>query len=91
MSLKRPVCFNIIALVATLTLPLALMEYHCNKDSSVAIKIFELGLKAFPDDVTFALKFLQFLIQLNDESSKLMVYPPFRSYSLRMSRCSGPL
>lgn len=49
------------------------MEYHCNKDSSVAIKIFELGLKAFPDDVPFALKFLQFLIQLNDESSKQAV------------------
>jgi hypothetical protein len=46
------------------------MEYHCNKDQNVAIKIFELGLKAFPDDIAFAVKFLQFLIQLNDESSK---------------------
>lgn len=69
MSLKRPVCFAINALFATLTPHVALMEYHCNKDSSVAIKIFELGLKAFPEDVSIALKFLQFLIQLNDESS----------------------
>ncbi|KAJ9116457.1 hypothetical protein QFC22_004899 [Naganishia vaughanmartiniae] len=47
----------------------ALMEYHCNKDQTVAIKIFELGLKAFPEDIAFAVKFLQFLLQLNDESN----------------------
>lgn len=48
----------------------AYMEYHCNKDSNVATKIFELGLKAFPDSVDFALKFLQFQLQINDDGSE---------------------
>ncbi len=46
------------------------MEYHCNKDASVATKIFELGLKAFPDEMAFAVKFLQFQLQINDDSSE---------------------
>jgi cleavage stimulation factor subunit 3 len=46
------------------------MEYHCNTDANIATKIFELGLKAFPDDVSFAVKFLEFLIQINDDSSE---------------------
>lgn len=46
------------------------MEYHCNKDSSVAIKIFELGIKAFPNEPALAVKYLQFMIQINDENSK---------------------
>jgi cleavage stimulation factor subunit 3 len=46
------------------------MEYHCNKDSAVAIKIFDLGTKAFPNEAAFAVKYLQFLIQINDENSK---------------------
>lgn len=50
--------------------PTALMEYHCNKDSGVAIKIFDLGTKAFPKEAAFAVKYLQFLIQINDENSK---------------------
>ena len=47
----------------------AQMEYHCNTDSNIATKILELGLKAFPEDVSFAVKFLEFLIQINDDSS----------------------
>jgi hypothetical protein len=47
----------------------ARMEYHCNTDANIGTKIFELGLKAFPDDVAFAVKFLEFLIQINDDSS----------------------
>jgi cleavage stimulation factor subunit 3 len=46
------------------------MEYHCNKDSNVAIKIFELGIKAFPNEPALAVKYLQFMIQINDENSK---------------------
>lgn len=45
------------------------MEYYCNKDANVATKIFELGLKAFPNSADFALKFLQFLLQINDDSN----------------------
>lgn len=49
------------------------MEYHCNKDSTIATKIFELGLKAFPDQVDFATKFLEFQIEINDSGSKFFV------------------
>ncbi len=46
------------------------MEYVCNNQSSIATKIFELGLKAFPDEVALAVKFLQFQLQINDEASE---------------------
>ena len=45
------------------------MEYVCNNQASIATKIFELGLKAFPDEVPLAVKFLQFQLQINDEAS----------------------
>lgn len=47
----------------------ALMEYHSNKDSSVAVRIFELGLKIFSDDVDFVTSYLQFLLSINDDSN----------------------
>jgi cleavage stimulation factor subunit 3 len=46
------------------------MEYVCNNQSSIATKIFELGLKAFPEEVALAVKFLQFQLQINDEPSQ---------------------
>jgi hypothetical protein len=45
------------------------MEYVCNNQASIATKIFELGLKAFPEEVPLAIKFLQFQLQINDEAS----------------------
>ena len=49
----------------------ALMEYHCgNKDVQVASRIFEKGMETFGDEVEFVLRYLGFLISINDENSK---------------------
>lgn len=47
----------------------ALMEYHANKDSAVAVRIFELGLKQFDEDVAFVTKYLEFLLAINDDTN----------------------
>jgi len=46
-----------------------MMEFHSNKDSAVAIKIFDLGTKKFPNEVDFVIKHLQFLLSINDDTS----------------------
>ena len=46
------------------------MEYHSNKDSAVAVRIFELGLKMFADNAEFVIKYLQFLLSINDDTSE---------------------
>jgi cleavage stimulation factor subunit 3 len=47
----------------------ALIEYHCYKDI-VGTKIFERGMKLFPEDEHFALEYLKHLIAINDITSK---------------------
>jgi cleavage stimulation factor subunit 3 len=47
----------------------AMMEFHSNKDSAVAIKIFDLGAKKFPNEVDYVIKHLQFLLSINDDTS----------------------
>lgn len=47
----------------------ALIEYHCYKDNT-ATKIFERGIKLFPDDEIFALEYIKHLIAINDVTSK---------------------
>jgi cleavage stimulation factor subunit 3 len=47
------------------------MEYHTKKESSVAIRVFELGLKLFPDNVEYVVQYLQFLLSINDDTSEL--------------------
>lgn len=47
----------------------ALMEYHSNKDSAVAVRIFELGLKQFDEDVPFVIKYFEFLLAINDDTN----------------------
>ncbi|KAI0337339.1 Suf-domain-containing protein [Trametopsis cervina] len=47
----------------------ALMEYHCTKTTDVAMRVFEKGLEVFPDEVEFALRYLGFLISINDDSN----------------------
>jgi len=48
----------------------ALIEYHCYKDAA-ATKIFERGIKLFPEDEQFALEYLKHLIAINDITSEL--------------------
>ncbi|KAG6336073.1 hypothetical protein ID866_3020 [Astraeus odoratus] len=49
----------------------ALMEYHCNKDGGlgVASRIFEKGLESFGDEIEFVLRYLGFLISVNDDNN----------------------
>lgn len=47
----------------------ALIEYHCYKDVA-ATKIFERGIKLFPEDEHFAVEYLKHLIAINDTTSE---------------------
>ncbi|KAJ7135280.1 Suf-domain-containing protein [Mycena crocata] len=49
----------------------AMMEYHCYPDDGreVAIRIFERGMNKFKGDVAYILKYLGFLISINDENN----------------------
>ena len=49
------------------------MEYYNSKDPTVAGKIFELGLKVYGDDPDYICQYLEFLIQLNDDNSKILL------------------
>lgn len=53
--------------------PLALMEYHCTKATDVATRIFEKGLENFSEESEFALRYLGFLISINDDSSEYLI------------------
>ncbi|TFK28593.1 mRNA 3'-end-processing protein RNA14 [Coprinopsis marcescibilis] len=44
----------------------ALMEYHCFDDKNVASRIFEKGLEQFSDEIDYVLRYLGFLISIND-------------------------
>ena len=52
----------------------ALMEYFCQKDKSVACKIFELGLKKFPNEINFILAYIEFLKNLNEENNTRVLF-----------------
>lgn len=45
------------------------MEYHVCNSKPVAVRIFEKGLELFADEVEFVLRYLGFLISLNDDQS----------------------
>ena len=47
----------------------AMMEYHANKDSAVAIRIYELGFKLFSENVDYVVRYLNFLLSINDDTS----------------------
>lgn len=46
------------------------MEYHATKTADVSTKIFELGMKQFATDVDFIVRYLGFLISINDDTSE---------------------
>ncbi|EWC45584.1 hypothetical protein DRE_05442 [Drechslerella stenobrocha 248] len=54
----------------------ALMEFHCYKDPS-ANRIFDRGLKMFPEDEDFALEYLKHLIATNDLTNARAVFETF--------------
>ncbi|KAI9738217.1 MAG: mRNA 3'-end-processing protein rna14 [Cirrosporium novae-zelandiae] len=51
----------------------ALIEYHCYKDPA-ATKIFERGMRLFPEDENFALEHLKHLMAINDITNARLVF-----------------
>ena len=51
----------------------ALLEHHCYKDPT-AIKIFDRGLKLFPEDEYFATEYIKHLINTNDTTNARVVF-----------------
>ncbi|KAH7095245.1 hypothetical protein FB567DRAFT_543590 [Paraphoma chrysanthemicola] len=51
----------------------ALIEHHCYQDPA-ANKIFERGMKLFPEDEHFALEYIKHLIKLNDSTNARAVF-----------------
>lgn len=49
----------------------ALFEYQCNKDKDVSFKIFEVGMKSFGDDPLYIKEYLNHLIAVADDNSKI--------------------
>lgn len=54
----------------------ALIEYHCYKDPA-ATRIFERGMRLFPEDEEFALEYLKHLIAINDITNARAVFETF--------------
>lgn len=54
-----------------------MLELRWNKEPKVAMNVFEVGLKRFPDEVEFVLHYLDFLITTNDEGSTSLTHLRF--------------
>ncbi|KAG8564492.1 hypothetical protein GDO81_016489 [Engystomops pustulosus] len=52
----------------------ALMEYYCSKDTSVAFKIFELGLKKYGDIPEYVLAYIDYLSHLNEDNNTRVLF-----------------
>ena len=63
-----------------------MLEYHANKDPAVAIRIFELGFKLFSEDADYVVRYLQFLLSINDDTSE----PLAPTSVARLTRCRCP-
>lgn len=67
----------------------ALMEYHSFDDKQVASRIFEKGLEQFGDEIDYVLRYLGFLISINDGNNAralfervITTFPPERARAL---------
>uniref|UniRef100_F1KXJ8 Cleavage stimulation factor subunit 3 n=1 Tax=Ascaris suum TaxID=6253 RepID=F1KXJ8_ASCSU len=52
----------------------ALMEYYCSKDTDVAIRVFDMGLKKYGDEPDYALAYADFLSHLNEDNNTRVVF-----------------
>ncbi|EDV26461.1 uncharacterized protein TRIADDRAFT_21977, partial [Trichoplax adhaerens] len=52
----------------------ALMEYHCSKEKTISIKIFDLGLKKFGSNPDYVLCYIDFLSHLNDDNNTRVLF-----------------
>ena len=60
----RPVCAYHVFVA------LAHIEFFVNKNPRIAREVFEDGLKRFPQESVYALQYLEFMKQLNEDNSK---------------------
>ncbi|XP_071113458.1 cleavage stimulation factor subunit 3-like [Haliotis cracherodii] len=52
----------------------ALMEYYCSKEKTVALKIFELGLKKFGEHPEYDLCYIEFMSHLNEDNNTRVLF-----------------
>ncbi|KAL5010433.1 hypothetical protein ScPMuIL_012738 [Solemya velum] len=52
----------------------ALIEYYCSKEKTIALKIFELGLKKFGDIPEYVLCYIDFMSHLNEDNNTRVLY-----------------
>jgi hypothetical protein len=52
----------------------AWMEYYSAKDKTLAIKIFELGLKRFSDKPEYVRQYMDFMSNMNDDNNTRVLY-----------------
>ncbi|WFD08036.1 mRNA 3'-end-processing protein rna14 [Malassezia vespertilionis] len=52
----------------------ALLEYHCSKEPLVATKVFELALRTFGPEELLVVRYLDFLIAMNDDTNARAVF-----------------
>nr|CAD2151073.1 unnamed protein product [Meloidogyne enterolobii] len=52
----------------------AYMEYYCSKEPEIAKRIFDLGLRKFSKDPEYALAYVDFLSNLNEETNTRVVF-----------------
>ncbi|XP_052243901.1 cleavage stimulation factor subunit 3-like isoform X2 [Dreissena polymorpha] len=52
----------------------ALMEYYCSKEKTVALKIFELGLKKFGDIPEYIRAYVDFMSHLNEDNNTRVLF-----------------
>ncbi|GAB6030297.1 Cleavage stimulation factor subunit 3 [Chamberlinius hualienensis] len=52
----------------------ALMEYYCSKEKNVAFRIFELGLKRYPEEPNYILAYIDYLSHLNEDNNTRVLF-----------------
>jgi cleavage stimulation factor subunit 3 len=50
------------------------MEYYCSKDTNIAFRIFELGLKKFPDNAEYIMCYIDYLSHLNEDNNTRVLF-----------------
>ena len=52
----------------------ALMEYYCTKNKEIAFRIFELGLKRFPESADYIMAYVDYLSHLNEDNNTRVLF-----------------
>ncbi|VDN02352.1 unnamed protein product [Thelazia callipaeda] len=52
----------------------ALMEYYCSKDTDIAIRVFDMGLKKYANEPEYALAYVNFLSHLNEDNNTRVIF-----------------